>query len=129
MLVCADGSTSRLATQLGYCTEAPQVGWAWGPWLWLGPIIGLGPGWMAVACGAAACSLQLLPQLQRVQQLLPAPGLQCNARLPSPRCTNTSCRVCLRGLTSTGAATMQTLMALSSTPAGPCPGMCAGAPA
>ena len=26
MLVCADGSTSRLATQLGYCTAPPQVG-------------------------------------------------------------------------------------------------------
>lgn len=25
MLVCADGSTSRLATQLGYCTAPPQV--------------------------------------------------------------------------------------------------------
>lgn len=25
MLVCADGSTSRLATQLGYCTEEPLV--------------------------------------------------------------------------------------------------------
>lgn len=24
MLVCADGSTSRLATQLGYCTAPPQ---------------------------------------------------------------------------------------------------------
>ena len=25
MLVCADGSTSRLATQLGYCTAPPEV--------------------------------------------------------------------------------------------------------
>lgn len=25
VLVCADGSTSRLATQLGYCTEEPLV--------------------------------------------------------------------------------------------------------
>jgi 2-polyprenyl-6-methoxyphenol hydroxylase-like FAD-dependent oxidoreductase len=25
-LVCADGATSRLATKLGYCTEAPKVG-------------------------------------------------------------------------------------------------------
>ena len=24
MLVCADGVTSRVATQLGYCTEAPR---------------------------------------------------------------------------------------------------------
>ena len=41
MLVCADGSTSRLATQLGYCTEAPQVGCGWG--LWLQASIGLCP--------------------------------------------------------------------------------------
>lgn len=24
VLVCADGATSRLATKLGYCTEAPE---------------------------------------------------------------------------------------------------------
>lgn len=139
MLVCADGSTSRLATQLGYCTAPPQVGGLEhvGPAI-AGRLVGVcvegqlpsAAGWLAPLLGSGVpervCGMVQHGAATWLSSCSPLRAW-CALRIAasSPRvCTLHAhcCRACPLAPTSRAALTTPTSMAWSSTPAGPCRG-------